>query len=131
MANKRKVSAVGRRSLLRPARHRPCRHGRTPKTDAQVAIDHAGLSADDAISHGADATDLLDVDVDARAGFLRSERRTGSAGSNALSLFKPSRRRTRLTVAGETPTCSPLAAQPFDVLDDRLRRWPPQPMRPG
>jgi len=35
-------------------------------------------------------------------GFSRSWRRTGSAGSKALSLFNPSRRRTRLTVAGET-----------------------------
>ena len=33
-------------------------------TDAEVAIDHAGLSAGDAMPHRANAAELLDVDVD-------------------------------------------------------------------
>src|SRR4029077_3810084 len=34
---------------------------------------------------------------------------TGSAGSEALSLFSPSRRKTRLTVADETPTSTAIS----------------------
>ena len=33
-------------------------------TDAEVAIDHTGLSPGDAMPHGANAAELLDVDVD-------------------------------------------------------------------
>ena len=35
-------------------------------TDAEVAIDHAGLSAGDAMPHRSNAAELLDVDVDAQ-----------------------------------------------------------------
>jgi hypothetical protein len=37
-------------------------------TDAEVAIDHAGLSPGDAMPHGANAAELLDVDVDELTG---------------------------------------------------------------
>jgi hypothetical protein len=56
--------------------------------------------------------ELLDVDVDEFARvFAFVAARAGSAGSSALRRLSPSRLRTRLTVAGDTPTsraiCSP------------------------
>ena len=41
-------------------------------TDAAVTIDLAGLSAGDAMTDGAEAAELLDVDVDQLAGLSRS-----------------------------------------------------------
>lgn len=70
--------------------------------DAEMAVNRAGSSAGDAVSDRADPTKLLDVEMDEFARMFPFVRRTGS-GSNALSLLRPSRRRTQLTAAGEMP----------------------------
>jgi hypothetical protein len=54
------------------------------------------------MAHGADPAELFDIQVDELAWLLAFIGRIGSAGSRAVSLFKPSRRKTRLTVAAET-----------------------------
>jgi hypothetical protein len=81
--------------------------------DAVVAVDRTGISPSDAMSNRADPAELLDIEVDVAlqsVAFVASGR--FSPGSKALSLFSPSRRRTRLTVADETPIamaiCSPV-----------------------
>nr|WP_245449341.1 hypothetical protein [Ensifer sp. NM-2] len=69
--------------------------------DAEMAVDCARISPGDAVPHGADPTELLGIEMDELAWVLAFIARIGSAGSRALSLFKPDRRRTRLTVAGD------------------------------
>jgi len=60
--------------------------------DAVVTVDGAGISSGDAVPDGADAAELFDTRWMRSPACSRSWRRIGSAGSKALSLFKPSRR---------------------------------------
>jgi hypothetical protein len=62
-----------------------------------------GTLAGDAVADAFEAAEFLDVDVDQLAG--RGPFVIGAAGIRSLSRLSPSRRRTRLTVAGETSTC--------------------------
>ena len=52
----------------------------------------------------ADPAKFLDIEMDKLARVLALITRIGSAVSSAASLFSQSRRRMRLTVAGEIPT---------------------------
>jgi hypothetical protein len=52
-----------------------------------VPVDHAGLPSGDAMSYGADATELLDVELDGRT-----------------ELLSPRLRKTRLTVGVDMPS---------------------------
>ena len=93
--------------------------------------------AGDAMADAVEPAELLDVDVDEFARVLALVAATGSAGSRALSLFKPRRSQDaadggrrdaglgRDLLAGQA-----LAAQRFDLLDDLLRRRLVQPVRP-
>ena len=90
-------------------------------TDAEVAIDHAGLSAGDAMPHRANAAELLNVDVDGLTRVFALIAPNRFSGFQGIQLFKPSRRRTWSSAGGVT----------VRFRDDRLGRRPPQPMRPG
>jgi hypothetical protein len=72
------------------------------------------------MSHRADPAELFDVGVDQLARLVTLIA-PGSAGSKAESLFKPSLRRIRLTVAGEISTSAAIllarAALPAQNLD--------------
>ena len=49
--------------------HHRCSVDKLP-TDAVVAIDSAGISPGDAMTHGADAAQLFDIEMDALARFF-------------------------------------------------------------
>src|SRR5215211_6948431 len=107
-------------------------------TDAEVAIDHARLSSSDAVPHGADAAELLDVDVDelARVVALVAPDRFGRLQGTELVQAEPTQDaadgRWRYASLGCDPLAGPaLATQPFDLFDNRLRSRPTQPGRPG
>src|SRR6516162_9361046 len=105
-------------------------------TDAQVAIDHSGLSAGDAMSHGADAAELLDVDVDelTRVFALIAPDRFSRLQGTQLIQADPTQNTTdsswRDAGLGSDLLARPaLAAQPFDLFDNSLQCRPAQPMR--
>src|SRR5262245_9917780 len=107
-------------------------------TDAEVAIDHARLSSGNAMSYGADAAELLDVDVDelARVLALVAPDRFGWLQGTQLVQAQPTQNpadgRWRYAgLGGDLLACPALTAQLFDVVDNRLRSWPTQPARPG
>ena len=68
-----------------------------------VAIDRAGIPPGDAMSHRADPAELLDVEVDKLAGVLALIAADRLGRLQRGHLFRPSRRRMRLTVAGDIP----------------------------
>ena len=102
----------------------------------EVAIDHPGLSAGDAMSHGADAAELLDVDVDelARVFALIAPDRFSRLQGAQLIQADPTQNTAdsgwRDAGLGSDLLARPaLAAQTFDLFDYRLRCRPAQPMR--
>ena len=87
----------------------------------------AGAIAGDAMADAVELAELFDVDVDQLAGLLALVAADRLGGSRALSLLRPRRLRTRLTVAGRNAgfggdrlAGQALPAQRFDPLDDRL-----------
>ena len=50
-------------------RHHRCSVDKLP-TDAVVAIDRAGISSGDTMTHGADAAELFDIEMDELARFF-------------------------------------------------------------
>ena len=85
----------------------------------------AGAVAGDAMADAVEAAELLDVDVDQLAGVLALVAADRLGRLERLMRLRPRRLRTRLTVAGETPTSGgdllagpALAAQGLDLLDD-------------
>jgi hypothetical protein len=61
-------------------------------TDAEVAVDYAGLSAGDAMSHQANAAELLDVDVDELTrvfAFIAPDRFSGFQGIQLIQAELP------------------------------------------
>ena len=107
-------------------------------TDAEVAIDHARLASRDAMTDGADAAELLNTDMDEFAGILPlvAPNRFGRLQGTELIQAQPTQhaadRRWRYAGLGGDLLARPaLAAQPFDLLNNPLRSWPMQPVRPG
>jgi hypothetical protein len=73
-------------------------------TDAEATIDNAGMSAGDAMLNEADATELFNVKMDQLTqvfAFIAPDRFGRLQGAELVEAEPP---RTRLTVAGETPT---------------------------
>ena len=56
------------------------------------------------MAHGADASEFLDIEMDQFAGMMALVAPDRLGWSKAEILLRPSRRRMRLTVAGDTPT---------------------------
>ena len=87
---------------------------------------------------GADAAELLDIDVDelARVLALIAPDRFGRLQGTQLIQAQPTQNTADggwrdAGLGGDLLARPALAAQPFDLLDDRLGRRPLQPMRPG
>ena len=105
--------------------------------DAVVTVDGARISTGDAVSDGADAAELLDIDVDelARVLALVAPDRFGRLQGTELVQAEPTKDaadgRWRYAGLGGDLLAGPaLAAQPFDLLDNSGRRWPTQTVRP-
>ena len=86
----------------------------------------------------ADAAELLDVDVDQLAGLLAlvAPDRLGRLQGLELVQAEPPQNaadggRRDAGLGGDLLARPALAAQRFDLLDNRLGRRPAQPMRPG
>src|SRR6516164_7398967 len=71
--------------------------------DAEMAVDHAGLSSRDPMAHRADPAELLDIDVDELTRLFPLVTADGLRLQSA-QLVQAQTTKTRLTVAGETPT---------------------------
>jgi hypothetical protein len=105
-------------------------------SDAEVTIDHAGLSACDAMPNGADSAELLDIDVDklARVVTFVAPDRFGRLEGTQFVQPEPAQNTAdggwRYAGLGGDLLAGPtLAAQPFDLLDNDLGCRPVQPMR--
>src|SRR6516162_1312768 len=104
--------------------------------DADMAIDHAGLSSRDPMAHRADPAELLDIDVDeltrlfplVTADGLRLQSAQLVQAQTTQNAADGGRRDADL---GRNLLARPaLAPQLLDLLDDLLRRRATQPMRP-
>ncbi len=97
-------------------------------TDAEVAIDHTGLSSCDPMADGADPAKLLDIDMDelARILTLIAANRLQLQSAQlvqAQSTQNPADRGRRDAGVGRALLAGPaLAAQALDLFDDLLRR---------
>src|SRR6516162_3668419 len=104
--------------------------------DAEMAVDHAGLSSRDPMAHRADPAELLDIDVDeltrlfplVTADGLRLQSAQLVQAQTTQNAADGGRRDADL---GRNLLARPaLAPQLLDLLDDLLRRRATQPMRP-
>ena len=90
------------------------------------------------MSHGADPAELLDIEVDelARVLPLIAPDRFGRLQGTQCIQPQPTQNTADggwrdAGLSGDLLARPALATQPFDLLDNRLRRRPAQPMRPG
>jgi hypothetical protein len=84
-------------------------------TTAVVTVDRARISPGDAVAHRADSAELFDIEMDELARMLAFITPYRFGRLQGTELFNPSRRRTRLTVAGETPVSEAICLP--------VRRW--------
>jgi hypothetical protein len=106
--------------------------------DAAVAVDHARMPSGDAVPDTADSAELFNVEVNefARVLALIAPDRLSGFQSTQLIQAEPTQDAAdsggRDAGLGSDLLAGPaLTAQPLDLLDNRLRRRPVQPMRPG
>ena len=97
-----------------------------------------GMSSGDAVPDGADPAELLDIEMDELARMLAfiAPDRFGRLQGTELVQAEPTQNTAdggwRDTGLGGDLLARPaLAAQPFDLLNNPLRSWPMQPVRPG